>query len=171
MEDKQFEPGRAEDKSQERQLEKIRQRQQELVEHAKEIAADDGPRRKLSPEEISEAKAIVADYLSAGEYPKITVDRKHLEEILENGLKARPTAYQKNVKLIVGTLGRDAFLPEEQDRVILEIHTDPKRVTPRFTGEARAFEGIVVFELDEIPPKDLRVIDPKAGDDGKSSMV
>jgi len=164
MEQERFQRERPEAADRGKQLEEIRQRQQELAEHAKEVAAEEGPKRKPTPDEIKEAKAIIADYLAAGEFPKITVAREHLEDILEKGLKARPTAYQKDVKLIVGTLGREAFLPEDQDRVILEIHTDPKRVTPRFTGEAKAFEGVVAFELDEIPPDDLRVIDPKNDD-------
>lgn len=152
-------------------LEEARRRQAELAAHAEEVAKMEGSKRKPTPEEIKEAKAIIADYLAAGEYPKITVARRHLEEILEKGLKARPTAYQKDVKLIVGTLGREAFLPHEQDRVILEVHTDPKRVVPRFTGESKAFEGVVAIQAEEIPPENLRVIDPKEPGEGREKAA
>lgn len=145
-------------------LDTIRQRLDEHVAHAKAVAEEEGPKRTPTPEEIKEAKQIIADYLAAGEYPKITVAREHLEEILDKGLKARPSAYQKDVKLIIGTLGREAFLPEDQDRVILEVHADPGRIKPRFTGEAKAFEGVVGFDIDVIPPDELRVIDPKTDD-------
>jgi hypothetical protein len=53
-------------------------------------------------------------------------------------------------------------LPEDQDRVIIEVRPEPGEIEPRFTGPANAFDGIVVIRGDIIPPeKIVRVIDPK----------
>lgn len=111
--------------------------------------------------EIAEARQIIEELLAAEDLPKVTVDRKHLATILSEGLKERPTAYQKEVSAIVGTLGREPLLPEGEDRVILELALTPEELGPRFTGPARVFEGIVAVRGNQVPPDKIRVIDPK----------
>lgn len=115
--------------------------------------------RVPTPQEIAEVKEAVAELLSLGIYPKVTVDRAHLNEILQEGLRERETSYQKGVNLIVGTLGTEPFLPEGQDRVVLELHVDPKKVTPRFTGPSKRFDGVVAIDMRSVPPEMIEVID------------
>ncbi len=120
------------------------------------------------PDDLEEAREVIANFLSKQEFPKVTVDRKHLEEILAHGLRERPTSYQKNVRAIVGTIGIEPLLPEQEDRVILELHIDPKQVQPRFTGPKRTFKGIVHIATAHVPPEKIRVIDPKKSKDADS---
>lgn len=144
------------------QLEAYRAEVDEEVEEALKTKELKSPKqRKPTSEEIKEVKEAVADLIKLGVYPKVTVDRDHLEAILKDGLRERETAYQKGVKLIVGTLGTEPFLPEGQDRVILELHVSPDDVTPRFTGPANRFDGIVAIGKEVVPPDQITVIEEK----------
>lgn len=121
--------------------------------------------------EIDEAVEIIEDLLAAQDLPKVTVAREHLKTILAEGLKERPTAYQKGVAAIIGTVGREPLLPDGEDRVILELALKPGEIVPRFTGPAKVFEGVIGVRGTKVSPEKIRVIDPgspSAGETGAS---
>jgi hypothetical protein len=117
-------------------------------------------RPKPGAESIEDAREAIEEFLANQEYPKVTVARKYLKQILEKGLRPHPTAYQKNVRAIVGTLGVDPLLPKDEDRVILELRVDPKFIDPRFTGPNKTFQGVVGISMPAVPPEMINVIDP-----------
>ncbi len=111
------------------------------------------------PGEIAAAKRCVENLMRSGEYPKVTVNRKKLQEILKHGIIEKPTRYQPSLKLIVGTIGREPLLHPDEDRVVLEIRADANDVEPRFSGEANTFDGVVRIKGPVIPPEKLRVVE------------
>jgi hypothetical protein len=115
--------------------------------------------RRPDPDEIREAREIIAEFITAGEIPKVSVPRQYLDSILREGLRARPTAYQKGVSLTAGTIGLPPYLPADEDRVVLEVNLPPTKIEPRFTGRGHAFQGVVVVRDGFVPPEYLRVLD------------
>ncbi len=142
-----------------------KRRLQDALSHLQDYAEEARARRdkgaSVDADEIAEAKDILAELIEAAQPPQVTVERKHLESILKNGLEARETEYQKGVKLIVGTIGREPLLPEGQDRVILRLELGADEIEPRFTGENKLFEGVFAVKGGRVPPEKIKIIDPR----------
>jgi len=114
------------------------------------------PDKKDHAELLDSAHERIRELYSQGVRPIVTVPREYAH-VLAYGLKEHST-WIPGLDAIVGTIGRDPYLPSGSDRVIVEV--DPEtadRIKPRFTGPRRSFDGVVVLE-GPIPPERLRIV-------------
>ncbi len=114
--------------------------------------------RRATPEEIREAHEIIRAFIAAGERPRVTVPRVYADTLRKEGLTPHATAYQKDIKFTVGTIGVPPFLPPGEDRVIVELDIPAEVVQPRFTGTQNAFQGVVVIAR-SVSPKEIRILE------------
>jgi len=105
--------------------------------------------------DIRKAREYVRETIENGNFPVMTIPKQYAAEI-RKGLV--PHATWIGMPLLAGTLMREPYLPDGEERVIVRIKVDPKRVEPRFTGPDKHYHGIVVFkgpispeEIEEIP--------------------
>lgn len=100
--------------------------------------------------------------VESGASPLVTIDRRYLEVVLREGLVARST-HIPGLNLIAGVIGRRAFLPEGEDRVVLRVNRltaahIPGQIAPRLTGKPPAFNGVIYFPKGFVPPTMLEVV-------------
>ncbi len=102
---------------------------------------------------IDDAKQIVHELCERGERPVVSVPIEY-ENAIAKGLSPKST-WIPGFDAIVGTLGRDPYLPGNQKRVLVEIDIDEANIIPRFTGPGKSFDGVVVLR-GPIPPEKIR---------------
>ena len=103
-------------------------------------------------------RELISELIGAGISPIISVERKFGAEKRAGGMAARE-GWLSGVKLNVGTLGIQPFLPPGEDRVLFKVRvTDPSELEPRMAGDLKTFQGVVVFRGDYISPDRLTEI-------------
>lgn len=136
-----------------------------LIEEQKTLVAEQlAEGRILRPEQFradkelhEKAENAMNQFILAKEFPIRSVSREKAGIFLDRGMPVEKTAYQRNVELNAATLGRDPFLPEGEDRVLLEVQVKSNEAQPRFTGKENIFQGIVGITK-YIPPERIRVV-------------
>ena len=99
---------------------------------------------KINIGDPEDAREFVADMIERGERPCVSVSSKYIK-FLKEGLKPH-SSWTPGFNMIVGTIGRDPYLPKNESRVIVRIkEIDLNNIRPRFTGPDKAFHGVVVF--------------------------
>ena len=82
---------------------------------------------------------------------------RKFEKSLQKGLEAH-ASWIPNVTILAGTMSRDVYIPEGEDRVIVEVvDIKEEQIPPRFTGDDHASHGVVVLE-GPIPKESIRII-------------
>ncbi|PIP73413.1 MAG: hypothetical protein COW88_02230 [Candidatus Lloydbacteria bacterium CG22_combo_CG10-13_8_21_14_all_47_15] len=106
------------------------------------------------PEDIDEAREYILARYEKGERPVVTVKKRYLS-VLSRGLAPHATWVPEAGDMLVGTFGREALLPEGEERVAVHVlDIDPRHIEPRFTGPDNAFHGVVALS-GPIPPERL----------------
>jgi len=101
-------------------------------------------RSDLKPGVPKEFAKNYVEIMRTQEDPIISVDQRFLDEILTvGGIQAKETWIKE--KLIVGTLGREPYLPEGQKRFLVKIKNPNVKILPRYTGPDSKFHGVVIF--------------------------
>ena len=107
-------------------------------------------------EDLEEAREYIHDLYESGERPVVTVPQEYAE-ILSQGLAAQ-TTWISDLKIIAGTFGRPPYMPEGEERKIIEISDIPlESIQPRMTGKEKAFQGVVILR-GPIKPEAMRVL-------------
>jgi hypothetical protein len=118
-------------------------------------AAEQDLRRGIKDTE--EAMDYIERLRGSGVNPVISMPRKFLEALKQEGAaKARETWIPK-LTILVGTIGIPPYSPEP-DRIFFEVTNPKTRVEPRFTGKDKKFHGIVWFPEGLISIDDLREV-------------
>jgi hypothetical protein len=103
-----------------------------------------------------EAEELLKDMLDDLCLPVFTIPREHISEVMQNGLKPRPTWIP--VSILAGTIGIH-YYNNSGDRYIVVVKSPKKyNLKPRFTGPKQNFHGVVVCEK-PIDADDLIIID------------
>ena len=104
----------------------------------------DESREILSIEDPEDAREFIIEKYKEGERPIVSVPKRYLSN-LEEGLKEYST-WIENLRLICGTFGREPYLPEGEERVVVKVEVEPDHIEPRFTGGPKAmFHGVAVL--------------------------
>jgi len=121
----------------------------------------DNNRGKIeTPFFTAEDKDEIGEYIHGlfekGERPVVTVPVQYIDT-LKKGLESH-TTWIFGFNAIAGTFGREPYLPEGEERVIVKINKiDETQVRPRFTGPQKAFQGVVILD-GPIPPEAIEII-------------
>lgn len=110
-----------------------------------------------------DSRQALDDLIKAGYAPVFTIPREYIAEVLKNGLVPHETAYQKEVKLTAGTIGRQPFSLEEGRYIVVFKGKDYRSVgiQPRYTlrvGNRLLFNGIIATTK-TVPMEELMIID------------
>jgi hypothetical protein len=98
--------------------------------------------------EGKEAKAFIENLYAQGDRPIVTVPKQYIDS-LKQGL--RPYATWIGLPLIAATFGREPYVPNGEERVLVQVEIPVDKIKPRFTGPNKTFSGVVVLEP-PIPP-------------------
>jgi len=102
------------------------------------------------PEEVAivdpeDAEDYISQLYERGERPVISVPKEY-EAALRTGLRAR-ASWITGLSLLVGTMGRNPYLPGSQDRVFARLKDISRSaIHARFTGPDKAFHGVIVLD-------------------------
>lgn len=111
---------------------------------------------KEGVEDVVEAKELIRKLLEMGERPKISISKKFLEAIMQEGGLSEKETWVPGFRALIGTLGREPYgLGGEEERIIFEATNPHIQLEPRFTGKDKKFHGVVYFPKGFIPLKDL----------------
>lgn len=106
--------------------------------------------------DAEEAREMIIKLLEMGEKPKVSVERKFLETIMQQGGLSEKETWIPGFRALIGTLGREPYgLAREEERMVFEVTNPHIQLEPRFTGKDKKFHGIVYFPKGFIPLKDL----------------
>jgi hypothetical protein len=109
---------------------------------------------ELDISDPKEARDSIRECIERGEFPILTVPKQYAD-VIKTGLVAHATWIGE--PLLAGTLIRKPYLPEGEERVVLRIKIDPKRIQPRFTGPDKHYHGVVVFN-GPIKPEEIEIL-------------
>lgn len=106
-------------------------------------------------EDIDEAREFIEELFEKGERPIVTVKEKWVD-LLRAGLRPH-SSWIDGFDEVVGTYGRDPYLPEGEKRVRVRVNgIDIKQIEPRFTGKDKKFHGVVILK-GPIQPEHIEV--------------
>jgi len=115
--------------------------------------------KKISIQDPEEAREFIYKMFEKGERPCVSVKEKRLDE-LSKGLPPH-SSWIPGFEAVVGTFGVEPYLPSiefgDKRKVVRVNGIDPKNVQPRFTGQDKAFHGIVVLN-GPIGPNSIEVL-------------
>ena len=112
-------------------------------------------KRERFDEQITDpgdAEGMIHDLFEQGERPVISIPEQYADAI-QHGLVAHST-WIPGFSAIVGTFGREPYVPAGEKRVLVRVNLDEDQIEPRFTGPSHAYQGIVVLK-GQIPPEKL----------------
>ena len=104
-------------------------------------------KRQIDIEDSGDAQEFIRDAIEAGTFPIISVPKQYADAA-RKGLKAHTTWIGE--KYLVGTIGRDPYLPDGEERCLFRIMIRPEQVAPRFTSADHHFHGVVIFREGQI---------------------
>lgn len=110
---------------------------------------------KINIKDPEEAREFISQMLEKGEKPCITVPEQYFE-FIKDGLKPHST-WIMGFDAIVGTLGRDPYMPDEHRKIVYIKNIDIKNIQPRFTGPDNSFHGVIIVN-GPIPPEKIEVM-------------
>lgn len=93
-------------------------------------------------EDIEEARDAIREAIEKGELPVITVPKKYADSV-KNGISPHSTWIGE--KIVAGTLLREPYFPDGEERAVFKIKVPHKQLEPRFTGPDKHFHGVVIF--------------------------
>lgn len=108
-------------------------------------------------DDIDDAREYVAERIAEGVRPMITIPEEHVEDALAYGIGAVPKhdlLTDRKFSFVAGVIGLEPYLPEGETRRVFAVDPSRVRIEPRFTGEDRAFHGVVGFP-DGVPASAL----------------
>lgn len=91
-----------------------------------------------------EALEQIHELYERGERPVVSVPEQ-FAQAAQNGLSPH-TTWIPGFDAIVGTFGREPYIPNNERRVLLRLELDESQIEPRFTGPDKAFDGVVVIK-------------------------
>jgi len=113
--------------------------------------------KKEQIEKIADAEEQIGEMFEKGIRPVVTVKATRIEQ-LKNGLP-KHASWIPGFDEIVGTMGIEPYVPEGDERVVVQINIDsPDQIRPRYTGPDHGFHGVVVLN-GPIPPENIEIID------------
>lgn len=112
-------------------------------------------KQPINIENFDDAQEFIHDAIEAGNFPIISVPKQYADAA-RKGLKAHTTWIGE--KYLVGTIGRDPYFPQGEERCLFRINIHAEQVMPRFTGSDRHFHGVVVFREGQISPQQMEEI-------------
>lgn len=98
---------------------------------------------QINIKDPEDAREFILHLLEEGERPCVTVPEQYLP-YLKEGLKPHST-WILGFDAVVGTLGREPYLPDKNRKIVYIKNIDIKRVEPRFTGPDNSFHGVVII--------------------------
>ena len=90
-----------------------------------------------------EARDLIREDMLKGRLPILTVPKK-FAHVIKQGLVPHSTWIGQ--PFLAGTLHREPYLPDGEERIVLQIKVSPDRVEPRFTGPDKHYHGVVIFK-------------------------
>lgn len=114
---------------------------------------DDPAYEKLTIEDVDDAREYIAELVSTGTLPLVTVPEEFVEKVLQEGISILPKEDKltgKKFSFVAGTIGVPPLAPSLETRYVLAVDASVVKIEPRMTGEDRAFHGVVQFP-DGIP--------------------
>ena len=90
------------------------------------------------------ARERIHELFEKGERPVISIPQQY-SDALNKGLVAH-ASWIPGFSAIVGTLGREPYMPAGEDRILVKIDIDnEEQIDPRFTGPSHSYQGIVML--------------------------
>lgn len=130
-----------------------------FLEESQQDSEEEDYSNKEKISNINDAKEHIESLLGAGIKPIISIPKQYIEEIeVNNGISAQETDI-KNLKLIAGIIGDVPYKHDNENRSFYEIDCSPEDISPRLTGEAGYFNGVVVWNKGFIPIKNMHKIE------------
>lgn len=102
-----------------------------------------------------DAVEIIHSLYEQGKRPIVSVPIE-FREYISKGLEAYST-WIPGFSAIVGTIGREPYLPPGEDRLLIKVDLPPTSIRPRFTGPDNSFHGVVFID-GPVPPNSLEII-------------
>ena len=118
-------------------------------------AAGHGPGRMELIRDPEDARAFIHELYERGERPIVSVPEQYAEA-LAHGLVPH-TTWIPGFSAVVGTFGREAYLPKNEKRILVKIDIEENQIEPRLTGPEKAYQGIVVLRGPIGPEKITRL--------------
>lgn len=119
------------------------------------LSGENKEKEQIDIEDFDEAQEFISHEIASGHLPIISVPEQYVDAA-RKGLKAYTTWIGE--KYLVGTIGRDPYLPSGENRHFFQINIAPEQVVPRFTGADRHFHGVVVFREGQISSEAIEEI-------------
>jgi len=104
--------------------------------------------------DLDEASEFITDLWERGERPTVSVPKQYAE-CLKEGLKPHST-WIPGAEVIAATFGRSPYLPNDEERIIVNVNIPPNRIKPRLTGPDKSFHGVVILE-GPISPEEITI--------------
>jgi hypothetical protein len=111
-------------------------------------------------EDRDDAREFIDECIKNDIKPIVTIPVEFADDVLKYGVHFVPKQDVKTGKkfsFIAGTIGIDPYLPEEQERLVLEIDEKAVSIEPRITGKEKRFYGVVGF-VGGIPANSFKVL-------------
>lgn len=112
-------------------------------------------KEKITIKDPEDAREFIVRLLENGEKPCVTIPEEYTP-FLKEGLKPHST-WIMGFDAIVGTLGREPYLPDSRRKIVYIKNIDINKIQPRFTGPDHAFHGVVIIN-GPVEPDELEIM-------------
>lgn len=135
--------------------------------HEDDLSQRVPPETPINIEDAEEAVEFINGCLERGMWPVLTMPVEFYEKNIRDGIPSiQKYDYktQKGYSVIAATIGREPFLPPDEQRVICKIDPRNLKITPRMTGKDAKFHGVVAIH-GSIPKENIITVGVSGGEE------